>query len=97
MNLHRADVNQESGPSCLPTMIEKTHLQKARVGLTNDDCVVGPPVKAARTPDSALILRRDGMREMPTSLFLGNESTAVRSGAGERDFLGKKSCDNKPR
>ena len=56
MNLHRADVNQESGPSCLPTMIEKTHLQKARVGLTNDDCVVGPPVKAARTPESALIL-----------------------------------------
>ena len=63
MNLHRADVNQESGPSCLPTMIEKTHLQKAHVGLTNDDCVVGPPMEAARTPESALILRRDGMRE----------------------------------
>ena len=97
MNLHRADVNQESGPSCLPTMIEKTHLQKAHVGLTNDDCVVDPPMEVARTPGSALILRRDGMREMPTSLFPGNESTAVRSGAGERDFLGKKSCDDKPR
>ena len=78
-------------------MTEKAHLQKARVESTNDDCVVGPPVKAARMPESALILRRDGMREMPTSRFLGNESTAVRNGAGERDFLGKKSCDSKPR
>ena len=48
-------------------------------------------------PKSALISTWDDVREMPTSQSLSNMSTAVGNEAGGNDFLGKKSCDSKPR
>ena len=48
-------------------------------------------------PKSALISTWDDVPEMPTSQSLSNELTAVENGAGGNDFLGKKSCDSKPR